>query len=285
MAWWSSLISALPFAWAQYEFFQEGLLGIIFIASILAVLGTLVVNHQLSFFSEAVGHAGLASMALVVLLGRWPLGVMISFAILLAILIAWLKRQRFLPADSVVGLCLSFTVALGVVLLSRGGSFSKYSAYLTGDIFNITGSDIFVMAILSVVLLIGLRFYQRMLLVAFHQEMAAARGLKVFLWETSLMAVVAVAVTVAVPWMGILAVNALLIFPAAIARVLAKNLRSYLFLAWLIGLSTGILGLIISYYLDAAAGASIACLQAAVLFLALLGKAIYLRGRRPLRTL
>ena len=71
----------------------------------------------------------------------------------------------------------------------------------------------------------------------------------------------------------------------AIARVLAKNLRAYLILAWLIGLSTGILGLIISYYLDAAAGASIACFQAAVLFLALLFKAIYLHWRRPLHTL
>ena len=280
---WSAIIAALPFSWAAYSFFQQALLGIILIASILAVLGTLVVNHQLSFFSEAVGHAGLASMAMVVLIGVYPLGVMISFAILLAILIAWLKRQRFLPAAAVVGLGLSFTVALGVVLLSRGGSFSKNSAYLTGDIFNIAGSDLGVMVVLSILTLIGLRYYHRMLLVAFHRELAASRGMKVFLWETSLMAVVAVAVTVAVPWMGILAVNALLIFPAAIARVMAKNLRSYLLLAWLIGLSTGIFGLIISYYLDTAAGASIACLQAAVLFLALLLKAIYLHFHRPWR--
>jgi len=92
-------------------------------------------------FSDAIGHAALTGIAIGALAGLAdPLWAMLAFATLLAILVSVLRRCSSASTDTIIGLMMAFAVALGVVLLSRGGGFARYSRYLIGDLLTITRS-------------------------------------------------------------------------------------------------------------------------------------------------
>ena len=126
---WYQLIGLLPFEWAHYVFMKNALLAILLISPLFALLGCMVIHNQMAFFSEALGHAALTGIAIGVLLGvADPLWSMTAFAILLALAVSALRRYSAASTDTIIGLVMSFTVALGVVLLSRGGGFAHGGA-------------------------------------------------------------------------------------------------------------------------------------------------------------
>ncbi len=136
---WYGLISVLPFDWAQYQFMQQALLAAIILCPLLAFLGCMVVNNQMAFFSDAIGHAALTGIAIGAICGMSnPLWSMILFSILLAICITMLRHNGAASGDTVIGIVISTAISLGIVILSKGGSFNRYSQYLIGDFLSIS---------------------------------------------------------------------------------------------------------------------------------------------------
>lgn len=256
---WHALIEQLPFEWAHYAFMHNALLAVILISPLFALLGCMVVNNQMAFFSEAVGHAALTGIAIGALAGLGnPLWSMIAVALLLAFAITFLRYRSAASADTIIGLAMSFAVALGVVLLSRGGGFAKYSRYLIGDILTITPGEIAGAAVLLAVIVgIWIVFFNQLALTFLNRSLARSRGVNVWLVEGLFAAAVALVVTVSIPWIGLLVINSLLILPAAAARNLARNTAQYHAVAVAVSLLSGILGLIGSYYWNTASGATI----------------------------
>ena len=259
MEWWHHLIALLPFEWAQFEFMRNALLGIIMAAPLLAWLGCLVIGNQMAFFSEAIGHASLTGIALGVLLGMGsPMAAMLVFAVVLAVSITLMRRYSTVSTDTIISLVMSFTVALGVVLLSRGGSFSRFTGFLIGDILTVTGRELGWMAVVAaVVTIIGIFLFNRMFLVGLNRPLARSRGEPDLLIEMIFAALVAVTVTVSIPWIGLLVINSMIILPAATARNLARTMRHYVCGAVVVSLVAGMGGLIGSYYWATATGATI----------------------------
>lgn len=256
---WHQLVSTLPFDWAQYEFMRLALLAVLLVGPVFAVLGTSVVNHQMAFFTEAVGHAALTGLAIGMLAGFGdPFWAMAVFAALLAGGVTALRRWSPVPADTVVGLAMSFTVALGVVLLSRGGGFARYAPYLVGDLLTIAPAEL---GRLAVVLLAGFgiwtALYNPLLLTSVHRPLAHSRKVRTWTIEAAFAALVAVVVTASLPWIGLLVINSLLILPAAAARNIARGAATSVRAAALIGLISGLGGLFVSYYANTATGATI----------------------------
>lgn len=249
----------LQFEWLQYGFMQNALLAILIVAPLFAFLGCLVVSNRMAFFSDAVGHAALTGLAIGALCGLAdPTPAMLIFAVLLAFGISLLHRFTEASTDTILGLVMSFTVALGVVLLSRGGGFSKYSRFLVGDLLTITPIEIGRLALLGVLVTGGvLLFYNRIFLAFLHRPLAISRGRNVWLIEALFSAAIAVAVTLCIPWIGILVVNSLLVMPAATARNMARNTAAYAWIAVFVSMVSGIAGLIASYYWATASGATI----------------------------
>ena len=245
--------------WIQYGFMQNALLAILIVAPLFAFLGCLVVNNRMAFFSDAVGHAALTGLAIGALCGLTdPAPAMLAFAVLLAFGISLLHRLTEASTDTVLGLVMSFTVALGVVLLSRGGGFAKYSRYLVGDLLTITHGEIGRLALLGLLLAGGVMlFYNRIFLAFLHKPLAISRGRNVWLIEALFSAAIALSVTLCIPWIGILVVNSLLVMPAAAARNLARNTAAYAWIAALISIVSGVAGLIASFYWGTASGATI----------------------------
>ena len=130
MVLWSSLVGMLPFHWAEFGFMQMALLAVLVVAPLFAFLGCMVVNNQMAFFSDAIGHSALTGIAIGVILGVVnPVWSMTLFSLCLAVGITLLRKYGTASADTIIGIVMSFTVATGIVILSRGGGFSRYSRY------------------------------------------------------------------------------------------------------------------------------------------------------------
>lgn len=268
---WHTLIGQIPFEWAQYAFMRNALLAILLVSPIFALLGCQVIHNQMAFFSEAVGHSALTGVAIGVLLGLGnPLPAMLVFSLLLAAAVTLLRQNSRVPMDTVIGLVMASVVATGVVLLSRGGGFAKYSRYLIGDLLTITPAEIFwLAAILVVVTGLWLAFYNPLFLANLNPSLAKSRGIRVRTMEMAFAMVTAFVVTASIPWMGLLVVNSLLILPAAASRNLTSNTPRYVWSAIAISLVAGVAGLIASFYFATATGATIVLFAFAVFVLSM----------------
>jgi zinc transport system permease protein len=238
---------------------RTALLAVVIVSPLFALMGTLVVNNRMAFFSDAIGHASLTGVGLGVLLGLAdPFWALLGFGLILGFGIISLQRFTRATMDTVISLSMSFSIALGVALLSRGGNFNKFSRYLVGDLLSITPGE--VGQLLATTLLVGgglLVAYNRILLVGLNESLARSRGLSAWWTQMLFCAAVVMVVIMNLSWVGLLIVNSLLIVPAAGARNIANNARQYVLYAVGFGLFSGIAGLVISYYWDTATGASI----------------------------
>lgn len=259
----------LPFTWVQYDFMKNALLAVLFITPLLGMLGTMAVNHNMAFFSDALGHSALTGIALGVILGiDNELISMVAFGILLALIITKVRSAGTASADTVISVFSSAAIALGLVILSVGGGFSKYSSYLIGDILSVTSSEILILAVTLVcVTIIWAFIYNKLTLVSINRELAASRGVRVALIENIFVVLVAVVVMLSIKWVGVLLINSMLILPAACARNFSTNSRQYLFSSVGISLVAGLGGVIASFYLNTSAGATIVLISAILFFI------------------
>lgn len=257
----------LPFDWVSHIFMKNALLGIILITPIFGLMGTIVVSNRMAFFSDALGHSALTGIALGVIinLGQ-PVWSMILFSIILTLAIIAVRKANTASTDTIIGVFSSTAVALGIVLLSLRGGFTKYSVYLIGDLLSINSTDL-LMLVISFVVVIALWFliFNKLLAVSFNPSLAKSRGLHSVFYDTLFMLIVAVIVTVSIQWVGVLIISSLLVLPAAASRNIARNTRQYNLFSVVIALISGLSGLILSYYWGTATGATIV-LIAAVFF-------------------
>ena len=97
-------------------------------------------------------------------------------------------------------------------------------------------------------------------------SVARSKGFRAALFDNLFVVLVAVVVMLAIRWVGLLLINAMLILPAASARNVARSMRSFHLLALVFGLFSGVLGLALSYYNGVATGPTIILVLAAVFF-------------------
>lgn len=216
----------------------------------------------MAFFSDTIGHAALTGIAIGVLLGfQDPLWVMVLFSVFLALGISVLKTTTDASTDTIIGAVSATMVALGIVILSRGGGFNKFTRFLVGDLLSITPNELLllVFTLAGVILLWGVMF-NKFLLVSVNPSFALSRGIPVRLVDTLFCIATAVIVTISIQWVGILIINSFLILPAAAARNISRNMRQYHVISLLITLISGIAGLLMSYYWSTATGATIVLL-------------------------
>lgn len=273
MSFWYTLVDALlPFTWLEPRFMKNALLAVLVAAPLFGCLGSFVVSNKMAFFSDAIGHSALTGIAFGVLLGiEEPVFAMVAFSLILGFAIITVKNKGKSSADTIIGVFSSTAVALGVVLLSAAGNFSKYQKYLIGDILSIKPSEIGLLAgagILTVV--VWVFFYNKMLLTNLHRTFAKSRGIKVSVVELLFALLTALIVTLSIRWTGLLVINSLLVLPAAAARLVTGTSRRYLLVSVCISLFSAITGLAISFYAGAASG-SVIVLVNAVVFLCCLG--------------
>ena len=274
-----TLLGALPFDWLQHGFMKNAFLAVLLVTPLFGLLSTMVVSNRMAFFSDSLGHGAFTGLAVGVLLG-WlsPLLSLVAFSVVFALLITYIKNRSSASTDTIIGVFSSTGIALGLMLMSRGGGFNKYSSYLIGDLLSISPEEIgsLFFVFLAVVLVWALVF-NSLLVLSINASFARSRGVAAFLTEGLFASVLAVVVAVSIQWVGLLIINSLLVLPAAAARNIAQDVKSYHLLSVAIALLSGVTGLLLAYYCNMAAGASIVVVAAAVFFLTLLLKPYFVR--------
>lgn len=278
MSIWYTLLDLLPFQWLSMNFMKNALLAVLLMGPLFGLLSTMVVTGRMSFFSDALGHSGFTGIAIGVLCGSaLPMAWAVALAVAFALLFSYVRGRTSQTSETIISVFSSTAVALGIFIATmNGSSFTKFNKYLIGDILSVTPGEIGLLAlVLVLVLILWVLASNRLALTAVHPQLASSRGIPVRGYETLFTVSIAVVVTLAMSWVGLMVINSLLVLPAAASRNIARNLREYHLFSVLGALAAGVLGLITSYYMGCSAGAVIS------LYLALFFAATFcLRKRR-----
>ena len=197
--------------------------------------------------------------------------ILVVFGVLFAVLVSTVNRSGAATKDTTISVFSSMGIALGLLLLSRGGKFSSYTSLLTGDILSIGQNDLLWLLIgLVIGVAVWIVLYNRLLVSAVSPELAESRGIRTKRLEYAFAVLVAVAVMLAIRWVGVLLINALLILPAAAARNVSRSAAQHALLSVLFGLLSGVVGLIVSYGMNTGVGAAVVLCAGLIYFVTLL---------------
>lgn len=269
----------LPFDWLKYDFMKNAFLAVLLITPLFGLLSTMVVSNRMAFFSDSLGHGAFTGLAIGAIVGILsPTSALILFSVVFALLITWIKNNSSISTDTVIGVFSSTGIALGLMMMSYGGGFNKYTGYLIGDVLSITFDE--VVALLGVLILVLLAWgliFNKLLLLSVNTPFARSRGMNVVLLESIFAVMVAVVVAISIQWVGLLIINSLLVLPGATARNISNSVKQYHALSVGSALFSGIAGLVLAYQLNMAVGATIVVIAALLFFISMALKQRFVR--------
>ncbi|GAA1474771.1 anchored repeat-type ABC transporter permease subunit [Corynebacterium felinum] len=241
------------------SFLPKALLMSVISAIVCAVVGTFVVLRGMSFIGDAVAHAVFPGLAIAfalqtsVLLGGAVAGATV------AVLVAVFSQRRRVREDAVIGIFFAAAFALGLVVISRTqGYTASLNNFLFGSITGVSNGDITFAATAGVLIVTTVVFLlPQLTAVALDRETARAMNLPVFVLDLVIYLAVTAAVVMSVRTIGNILVLALLITPAATARLLSDNLKVTMVLASVIGVVGAVVGIYFSWAIDLPTGATI----------------------------
>jgi ABC-type Mn2+/Zn2+ transport system permease subunit len=248
------------------DYTRRALIEVVLVGALCGAVGVHVVLRRLSFFTMSMTHATFPGIVLAALLGVNLLLGTGAFGVLLVLAVAGLWARRGTEQSSVVGVVLSGGFALGVVLLSAQSGFTKdLSAYLVGSILTVTGTDLLVTAVVTGVVLLALvALGKELLLGAFDRGALVSMGYPALVLDVVLLLIVEATVVIAVPAVGTILSVALIVAPAATARLWCDRIGPMTVVAIGVGIGSGVVGLSLSQLVDVAAGAAIVLTACAV---------------------
>jgi zinc transport system permease protein len=264
-----------------YPFMQRALAAGVLVGLVASLLGVFVVLRRSAFFGDAVAHASLAGIAVGVVAGVPPLLPAAAVAVGIGLALHRLERVGRLSLDTVLGFILPFFMAVGVLVLSLSPGFQpELLSYLFGSLLTVSAPGLGAVALVAAVVVLALaRLGRRLVFATFDPEGAHAAGIDVDRLLTVHHVLLALAVIASISVVGIVLVNALLVIPAATAKLLARTLGQMFVLAPLLGTGSVLAGLMLSAWLDVPSGPAIV-LVAGLLFLAAWGR-LAMRAGRP----
>lgn len=241
------------------DFIFRAILAAVGISIISGSLGCFVIWKRMSYFSESISHSALLGTSLGFASGLGMHFGLVMVGAIFAIFIVILQRKNFLSNDTILGIFSHIFLSLGIVVLGFiGETNTDYFSLLFGDILSITNSDIiWVYVILTVLGLLLLIFWQRLLLLTLNEELAVAQGLNRDFYQLLFMLMIALAVSVSVQIVGVLLITSLLIIPPAVARVFSNTPSGMVFQSVIVSMVAVTIGISASMFYDVATGPAI----------------------------
>ncbi len=252
-------------------FMQRALVGGLLVVALCSVVGTWVVLRGLSFMGDALAHGVVPGIALAFVLGfSVTIGAALG-ALVIVLGVTVVSRRTDLPEDAGIGLLFVGMLALGVIIISRSGSFStELTSFLFGNVLGVSDADItFLFFAAAVSAALSLLWYRPFLALAFNEQKAATLGMHPRVASVLLLALVALAVVASFQAVGSLLVFGLLIAPPATAALVVRRVPVMMVTALLVGTGAVVGGLLVSWHLDVAAGATMAASAVAIFFVVL----------------
>ena len=248
------------------DFLLFALIGGIGIAVIMGAVGVFVVWRRMAYFGDTLAHSALLGVAVGFVAGiNVNIGI-IAVCLGIAIGMVYLRRQRHLAEDTLLGILAHSSLALGLVTISLLSALRvDLMAYLFGDILAVTATDIGWLYGGGALALGGLAWlWKDLIAITVHEDLAQTEGVNVLRTQIAFMALFALVIAMAMKVVGILLVTALLIIPAAAARGFARTPEQMAAFAAIAGSLAVILGLYGSLFWDLPSGPAIVVASAAI---------------------
>ena len=270
------------------SFMQRALLAGALVAAQCALIGVWIVLRRLNFLGDALAHGVVPGVAIAFLIG---VDITIGAAVAAAVVVVGvsvIRERSGLPEDTSIGLLFVGLLALGVIIVSRSGSFAgELTSFLFGNVLGVSWTDITVQAVAVVVtLVLTFVLYRGLVALSFDERKAQVLGLRPDLARLALLALIALTVVTSFKTVGALLVFGLIVAPAAAAILVASRIPAVMGISALIGVVSVVGGLLMSFHLDIAAGAAMVASAVAIFFVVLVLReataARRLRARRGL---
>lgn len=234
----------------EFEFMRLAFMAGAVVGVLAPVVGFFLVQRQMSLIGDGIGHVAFAGVALGYLIGVSPVWTALLAAIVGAVAIEWLRARRKAAGDQALAIVFYTGIAGGVVLISAAGALNaNLFSYLFGSILTVTRTDLTRIALLGLGSLVLIAVLLRSLLaVAIDEEGARVSGLPVPVLNGAVSMLAALTIGISMRIVGILLIAALMVLPVIAAQRVAWSLRSTMVLSILVGLSSVLAGLTISYY-------------------------------------
>jgi manganese/iron transport system permease protein len=245
---------------------QRALIEVALMGAITGAIGVYIVLRGLSFIGDALSHAIFPGIVIAFLLGGSIFIGALVLGVLTSVAIAVIAQSQRVKEDSAIGVMFAGTFALGVVLISSSNNFTRdLASFLFGNVLGVTTTDIWLSAIAGAIV-VGLivLFYRELLIASFDRAAAQAMGLPVFWLDLLLLVMISLTIVVSLRAVGNILVVAMLVTPAATARLLTDRLLPMMLLSSSIGVASGVIGLFVSYHMDVAAGGTIVLVATAI---------------------
>ncbi|PZD93416.1 metal ABC transporter permease [Paenibacillus sambharensis] len=257
------------------EFFQRALLGGVLIGITAPLMGLFLVLRRLAMIGDTLAHVSIAGVALGFLVGVYPLGVGLLFALAASFAIEKLRKTYKTYAELSIAIIMSGGVALASLLFSIGRGFSvDINSYLFGSIYTLNDTDLLVIGTVTLIVIGAIVMqFKEMFLMTFDEDAAAVNGLPTRYFNLMISFLTALVIGVSIKIVGALLISALLTIPTACSLIVARSFKQSVVLVVLVAEFAVIAGLMIAGFWNLAPGATIVLLLIAIMLVLMMGKA------------
>jgi manganese/iron transport system permease protein len=256
----------------SYPFMWRGLLASVIVGVLCPVVGSFIILQGMAFFGDALAHAILPGVVAAFLLS-WPLSLgALIVGILAAVGIGLLSERGEIREDTAIGIVFAGSFALGIAMISTVRSYAvDLTHILFGNVLGIANSDLWLVAGLgALILVIVIVLYKEFLVLAFDPTLAVVLRLPARALRYLLLVLIALTIVVSLQTVGIALMLAMLVTPAAAAQLLTRRLPSMMAVAALIGATSNVTGLYLSFYFNVASGPAMVLVATAFFLLVFL---------------
>ncbi len=256
----------------QHTFMQHAFLAIVLVGIICGAIGVFVTLRGLAFLGDALSHAIFPGVVIAFILGgNFLIGALVA-AVTGSLAIGAVSQSGRLTNDTAIGVLFAGGFALGIAIISTQRSYARdVTGFLFGSILGVSRADLLLTAGVGALALLAMLVARRELVaVAFDRTFAQAAGLNLWACDQLFLVLLSLAIVVSLQTVGNVLVLAMLVTPAATARLLTDRLPVTLLLSALLGAGSGVIGLYLSYHVGIASGASVVLVATALFALAFL---------------
>jgi len=250
---------------------QNALLAGLLASVACGIIGSYVVSKKIVFISGGIAHASFGGIGLGYFMGISPVLGATGFSLISAIAMGLTTSRTKLPEDTVIGILWATGMALGAIFISlTPGYTTNLFSYLFGNILTVPDSELLLILILDVVILgVVALLYKEFLAISFDEEYSTVIGMPAEKIYLIMLCLIALTIVVMIRVVGIILVIALLTIPASLARQFTHDMKKMMALSVIFSIIFTFTGLILSYWLDLASGATI-IITSVVIFSAVL---------------
>lgn len=245
------------------------IIGIILALSTAMISNFLVSNNQ-SLIGDGLAHISFTGITIGVLFSTQPIYFALPFAILAAIVIKMLMRNKMIEGDTAIGLVSSFSFAIGLIIISKSSGLNiSVESLLKGSMFSATWFDIWLgLSILVITSVFVFYSYSKLFSITFDDHYAKFSGIKIAFYDYTLAIITATIIVIGVKTIGTLLISAFIIFPAVSSNLISKSFKQMVIFSIIINAFITVIGIITAHFLEIPAGSTIIMLHA-ILFMCL----------------